>query len=151
MRHLNPIAPVKIIFAIVVFFLACFLFFQGSFYGLIILGASLSLALREGIEIDVFNKRYRKLNSVFAVTFGFWKPLPELEYVSIFKTTVKTRARVITAQAISSQVVYQINLFYNRNKHITAYQGESKEDAIVVAQNLATALELEIYDATREE
>lgn len=123
---------------------------QIALLGIILMGVALRLAMREGVEIDLNGKRYRKIYSIFAINLGSWKRLPELEYLSIFKTRKKTRARVIAAESHLSTVVYKLNLFYNRNKHIEAYVSDDKDDAMSVANHIATVLELEIHDATRD-
>ncbi len=151
LRHLQPVPQIKIFFAIVLAFLSVYLFFAGSYYGLILLAAALRLGLREGVEMELEGKRYRKVYSIFAVNFGTWKKLPPIEYVSIFKTTRKTRARVITAEAHLGTTVYRINLFYERNKHLDVYESEEKENTLEIARHIATILETPIWDATIKE
>lgn len=150
MRFLNPIAPVKVVFAVVLLLLAFYLFTQGSMFGLVLIAAAARLSMRLGAEVDVFEKRYRKLTSIFAITWGEWRKLPEIEYVSIFKTIKKSRARVIAAQALVGTEVYRLNLFYQTNKHITVYEGETHAEAQVKAQGIAKALEVEIYDPSQQ-
>lgn len=150
LRHLQPVPPLKVVFAIVLAFFSLFLIMQIALLGIILMGVALRLAMREGVEIDLNDKRYRKVYSIFAISLGSWKKLPALEYVSVFKTRKKSRARVIAAEAQLSTVVYKLNLFYNRNKHIEAYVSDDKDDAMNVANHIATVLELEIHDATRE-
>lgn len=119
-------------------------------YGIILLAAAIRLALREGIEIDLDDKKYRNVWSVFGIHMGAWKSLPAIEYVSVFKTTKKSRARVISAEANLGFQVYKLNLFHNRNRHIEAYVTEDREDAFKVANHFALALDTEVYDATKE-
>lgn len=150
-RHLQPIPTIKVVFAIVLSLFAVYLFFQGTLFGLVLLGAALKLALREGFELDLQEKRYRNIYSVFAINFGSWKKLPEIEYVSVFKTIKKSRARVIAAEANLGFEVYKLNLFYNKNKHIETYVTDDKEDAFKVAKHIALALTIDILDATETE
>ena len=79
---------------------------------------------------------------------GVWKPLPEIEYVSIFETKKKSRARVIAAQADLAFTIFRVNLFYEQNKHITAYESEDKVEGFKVAEHLAMVLDSKIHDAT---
>ena len=151
LRHLQPVAPVRIVFAIILSLLSFYLFFEGTLFGIILLGAALKLGTREGVEIDLNGKRYRKIYSIFAINIGVWKQLPLIEYVSVFKTTKKSRARVIAAEANLGFEVYKLNLFYNRNKHIEAYDTDLKDDAFKVAKHIATVLEIDILDATEAE
>lgn len=148
LRHLQPIATVRIVFALILSLLACYLFFEGTLFGLILLGAAFKLAAREGVEIDLDGKRYRKIYAIFAVNLGVWKPLPPITYISIFKTIKNSRARVIAAEANLGFEVYKLNLFYQGNKHIEAYHTDFKEDAFQVATHIATVLEIDILDAT---
>jgi hypothetical protein len=147
-RHLQPVANIKIIFAIILSLLAVYLFFSGTLFGIILLGAALKLSLREGFELNLEERTYRNIYSIFAVNLGFWKKLPEVEYVSVFKTKKNSRARVITAEANLGFEVFKLNLFYNRNQHIEVYVSNEKEDAFSVAKHIATFLELDILDAT---
>ncbi|WP_026452081.1 hypothetical protein [Aequorivita capsosiphonis] len=150
-RHLQPVAKVKIIFAILLSLLSVYLFFEGTLFGLILLGAALKLSLREGFELDLEKKRYRNVYSIFEVNFGLWKNLPEIEYLSVFKTIKNSRARVIAAEANLGFEVFKINLFYNRNQHIEAYVSDDVDDAFKVANHIAIFMELDILNATTPE
>ena len=147
-KHLAPLSISRTIFAIVLFLFSCYLFFSGTLFGLVLLGAALKLGLQEGIEIDLSEMKYRRLYSLLQIRFGVWKPLPDIEYVSVFKTTKKTRSRVITAESHNVFVVYKVNLFYDRNKHIEAFVGAQKQEAFKVGNHIATLLTVEVHDAT---
>ena len=150
-RYFHPASPFKFVFAAVLTAVSLYLLYTGAYYGLILLAASIKLALREGVEIDLETKKYRKLYAVFAMYVGIWKPLPDpIEYVSVFKTIKKSKARVIAAQADLGFEVYKLNLFYNTNKHIESYVTEDRTDAFEVANEMAIALNTEVYDATNE-
>ena len=84
-KHLQPISTIKIVFAIILSLFAVFLFFEGTFFGIILLGAALKLSLRQGFELDLNGKRFRTIYSLFGIIIGFWKKLPNIEYVSVFK------------------------------------------------------------------
>lgn len=149
-HHLQPVSITKIIFSIVLVVLSIYLYLSGTYFGIILLGAALKLSLREGFELDLDGKKYRKLYSILGLNFGFWKPLPSIEYVSVFKTIKKSRARVIAAEANLGFEVYKLNLFYNRNKHIEVYVSEDKDNAFKVANHIAMILYIEVYDATNQ-
>ena len=146
--HIQPLAKAKGFFAITVVLLSLFVFYEGSLFGLVILAAGIKLGLREGFEVDLKEKSYRKVYSLLGVKGGTWRDLPAIEYVSVFKTKKKILSRVITAEAISEIVVYKLNLFYDRNQHIEAYVNESKEKTFEVAQQVSNILDIEIHDAT---
>lgn len=149
-HHLQPISITKVVFSIVLVILSIYLYFSGTYFGIILLGAALKLSLREGFELDLDGKKYRKLYSILGLNFGFWKQLPTIEYVSVFKTIKKSRARVITAEANLGFEVYKLNLFYNTNKHIEVYVSENKENAFKVANHIAMVLYIDVFDATKK-
>lgn len=147
-KHLAPLSISKTIFAIVLFLFSSYLLFTGTLFGLVLLAAAIKLGLQEGIEINLEAMKYRKLYSILQIPFGTWKPIPEIEYVSVFKTTKRSRSRVITAESNNVFEVFKVNLFYDRNKHIEAFVGEKKEDAFKVGNHIATLLDVEVHDAT---
>ncbi len=152
MKHLAPIPLVKIIFALVVFLMGAYILIaqSGIFYGLLFIAAGLRLSMRQGIEIDLEKKRYRHLSSIFAIDFGSWQDIPNIEYISVFRTKQKNRLRFFVAQALTEKEVFKLNLFHSTNKHIEAYVTETIEDAFEVANHMAMALDTEVYDATKE-
>ena len=150
-RHLQPVANIKIIFAIILSLFSVYLFFAGTLFGIILLGGALKLSLREGFELNLEDKKYRNVYSIFAINFGFWKKLPDIEYISVFKTIKNSRSRVITAEATLGFEVFKVNMFYNKNQHSEAYISDEVEDAFSVAKHIATVLELDILDATKPE
>lgn len=124
---------------------------QGTLLGVILLGVALKLASRKGFELNLEQRRYRNVYSIFALNFGLWKDLPEIEYVSVFRTTKNSRVRVITAETTLGIEIFKVNLFYNRNHHIEAYLSDSLKDAFKVAKHIAIFLELDILDASKPE
>ena len=82
---------------------------------------------------------------------GKWKPIPDFEYVSVFRTRESQTVNVITANATTSSEVILLNLFYNRNKHITFYKTDNKEDAFKVAGHFKLAFDIDVLDATERE
>lgn len=124
--------------------------------GMILFGAmftviGINLCLAEGSEIDLSNKLYRTIKSIFGIKFGRWKPIPKFEYVSVFKTSETQQVNVITASARFKSQVILLNLFYEGNKHITFYKTDNKEKAFSVAQHFKLALDVDVLDATESE
>lgn len=148
LRQVNPLPLVKKIFALALSLLSLYLLYSGTFFGLVLLGAAIKLGTREGIEIALEGRVYRKVYVILGITIGSWKELPPIDYISVFKTTKKSRARVIAAQADLGFQVYRLNLFYETNKHIVAYETEEKEKAFKVADHISMVLNTTINDAT---
>lgn len=146
-------APVaKTIFGYALVLLGLVLFVTGDIImGVIMIVLGVGLTTKEGSEINLTSKQYRTIRSVFGITVGSWKPIPEFEYVSVFRTKENQTVRVVTAEATTSSEVILLNLFYNRNKHITFYKTNNKEDAFKVAEHFKLALDIDILDATESE
>lgn len=138
----------KMIFGFSIFTLGTLIALFYAINGLILSGIGLFLIHKEGIEVNLGTKSYRSLISFGGIHFGKWKPLPNLDYVSVFKTTENVRVRAVTAEANLNNEVYKINLFYNRNKHITAYKTEEVEDALKVGIEISKTLKIDVLDAT---
>jgi hypothetical protein len=122
------------------------------FAGFMVLLIGINLIATEGSEINLENKTYRTVKSIFGINFGKWKPCPEFEYVSVFKTKEGTEVNAYGAtMATFKNEVIMLNLFYNGNKHITFYKTDNKIDAYKVAEHFRLALDIDILDATEKE
>ncbi|GAB5400797.1 MAG: hypothetical protein Aureis2KO_23820 [Aureisphaera sp.] len=149
-RHLYPLNKSKAFFAAVLTLFALYIAVEeGLLYGFILLGIGAKLAMRQGIELDLTGlAKYRKINSLFGWAIGSWKILPEIEYISVFKTKKKTRTRGVSAEATIDSIVYKVNLFHNTNQHIEVFMSDEKEAAFRMAEQLKETLQCEIHDAT---
>ncbi len=119
--------------------------------GAVLIALGLGLTTKEGSQINLTDKTYRVIKSVAGIEMGKWKPIPDFEYVSVFRTRESQTVNVITATATTSSEVILLNLFYNRNKHITFYKTDNKEDAFKVADHFKLAFDIDILDATEKE
>lgn len=122
-----------------------------NFRGFIIIGLGVFMLLIEGSEFDFTDRKYRKTKSILGFTIGKWQPLPEIEYVSVFKTTETTTLRQTSAEANVKTEVIKLNLFYENNKRIETYRTYDIEDAFKKAKDIATLLNVDILDATEKE
>ena len=120
-------------------------------FGFIICGLSFFFVHTTGIEIDLENKKYRNVIAFFSLNFGKWQPLPEIEYISVFKTVESTVLRAATAETVVKNDIIKVNLFYQNNRRIEAYVTQDMEDAFKKAKEIATILNVDILDATERE
>lgn len=110
-----------------------------------------NLLSTEGTEINLENKTYRSVKSIFGKKFGKWEKCPEFEYVSVFKTNENQTVRVITAETKFQTEIIYVNLFYNKNKHLTFYKTQDKNEAFKVAKKIKSIFNIDILDATKNE
>lgn len=122
-----------------------------SYKGFVLIGMGIFFLLVEGSEFDFKHKKYRVIKSVLGVSFGQWKPIPNIDYISVFKTNETTTLRQTSAEANVTTEIIKLNLFYNNNQRIEAYNTYNKEDAFVKAKEFAKLLNIDILDATGRE
>lgn len=122
-----------------------------SIMPIIFIAIGLGLNITEGSDINLANKEYRTFHSLFGLKIGKWMPIPNFEYVSVFKTKESQTVRVVTAETTHTYDIILVNLFYNRNKHITFFKTNNKKEAFEVAKHFKLALDIDILDATESE
>ncbi|MFI1744916.1 hypothetical protein [Thalassobellus sediminis] len=148
LQHLRKVPTSKLIFGVVLFLLGVFGAITNNIFSLVLSGIGVFLMLREGSEIDLASKKYREIYSIMGINIGIWKDLPNIEYVSVFKTKENKRVQAMGASANFSNQVYLLNLFYNRNQKIEAYRTEDLNDAFKNAKYIAQVLSINVLDAT---
>lgn len=150
--YIKKVPFVKQLFGFSLIILAFLGFFTtGNIFSVIFLAIGCFLIVSEGSEIDLENKKFRKVNFFLGIKFGSWQALPDFEYVSVFKTKQSQRVNYITATTNFTNDVILLNLFDSRNKYITFYQTEDKDDAFKVGSHFKLALGIDILDATGAE
>ena len=152
MVYLKEVPFMKKFMGIFVSVLSILMLLSGSLIiGLIFMIVGLGLIAKEGSEINLTDKTYRELNSIFGIRFGKWKSCPEFEYVSVFKTRESQTVNMLSVPATYQSEVILLNLFYNRNKHMTFYKTDNKEDAFKKADHFKMAFDIDVLDATESD
>jgi len=95
----------------------------------VILGAVFGMV--RDYHFDFSNKRYKIVKRVGIIGFGRWRKLQNLEYVSVFENLDNR---------------FEINLWYNANKHFFIDTYFSSKTAINHAVQLAKQLEIELHN-----
>ena len=150
--YLQPLPTTKKILGITLLFFAIYnALFYSILVGFLMIAFAVFIVLTEGVQINFNNDAYRNINSLFGIHFGKWKSIPEFEYISVFKGKQKQRVNTLaTSNSLSNEIFY-LNLFYNRNRHITFYKTLEKEDALEIASKFQKELKLDILDATEQQ
>lgn len=147
----KPIATFKVLLAVSAVILGIVAIVTGAFMGFIFMAIGLAMITREGSQINLSSKQFRTFYSLFGLKIGKWQEIPDFEYVSVFKTKESQTIRVVTAETKQQYNIIYVNLFYDRNKHITFFKTIDKKEAFEVAQHFKEALEIDILDATEPE
>lgn len=102
--------------------------------------------------VDIDKKLYRESSSFFGFEIPRgWVKLPEIEYISVFRASIKSSLFSRSGERTSHTKELQVNFIYDKNKKITAFIAKDKEEAITKAKEYATKLDgLKILDATQK-
>lgn len=149
--YTKDVPAIRIVFAGLALLSGIYGVINGRPSSLIILCLGAYFLSTEGSEINLTNKTYRTIRSLFGIKIGKWQHIPEFEYVSVFRTSETQRVNGMAATAEVKDAVILLNVFYNSNKHITFYKTKDKADAFQVAGHIALALGIDILDATERD
>lgn len=151
MVYKRPVPTAKLIYGAGLILIGSITAITGNAIGIIGFVLGFYFLKSDGIEIDLESKKYRNTIHLFGLSYGQWKVLPDIEYVSVFKTSQTTRVWVSTASTNVTNTVIKVNLFYNTNQKIEVYVCDNTDDAFKIAQQIATALNIDVLDATSRE
>ncbi len=102
-------------------------------YGTIIIFTALPLSLTRNHYFDFNNKKYKLEFTIGYLYYGKWKPLPQLDYISVFK---------------KKEGFFEINLWDNKNNHFNIYNYFEYNDAINMGYLISEKLEIDLLDAS---
>ncbi|WP_299520779.1 hypothetical protein [Winogradskyella sp.] len=148
--YIRKIPIMKLIFGLALLIFSIILL-KEDIKSLILCGIAVYFLLTEGTEFDFENDRYRPIKSILGINLGTWKPLPKIEYISVFRTNETTTVRARSAETNVTNEIIKLNLFYNTNRKIEAYSTKDIEDAFKKAHELAPLFNVDILDATERE
>lgn len=113
------------------------------------LGSIGLFSFRSGIEVNIPERKYRMVNMLGPQVFGTWEDLPELDYISLFKTNITFSASSLTTATISQTDTYiQVNLITEKKKKIKVYEGKDFNEALARAKQFSKDFQLDIWNAT---
>jgi hypothetical protein len=87
---------------------------------------------KKNAYIDLKKMLFRPTFEVGPLKLGRWTQIKSPEYISVFQ----------------SQTAYEINLWYQTNKHLELYKRDNYVDALRMAFELSEELDIDLYDAT---
>ena len=92
---------------------------------------------RKRIYIDIVNSRFKPTIEVGPIKVGKWKTIFNYEYVSVFHQPLS-----------SGDYIYEVNLWYDKNKHFKLYEQDSYKEAFLMGYELSEELAIDLLDAT---
>ena len=137
--------------AIIILFAFYIIVFENILFGFFMIGFAVYLASTTGSQYNMDTNSVRTIWSIFGIHFGKWKLSPNFEFISVFKGKQKQRINSLGASTSFSEEIFLVNLFYERNKHITFYRTFDKEDAFKTAKHFQLVFNIDILDSTERE
>lgn len=107
------------------------------YYCLYILPLGIGFSMQKRIHIDLKHSRFRPTKEIGNFKFGKWITINNYEYVSVFYDPSKHESEQ-----------FEVNLWYDKNKHFELYARHNFEDAMLIAYNLSEELNIDLLDAT---
>ncbi|MFA5418095.1 MAG: hypothetical protein WC341_06510 [Bacteroidales bacterium] len=120
--------------------------------GLILFVVGMALVFfREGIEIRIKEREFRSYISIFSIFMGKWKPLPEIEYITIFNERVNQEAWMLSIHGNTLDEHIKVAIVHENHQQITLGIFVLKEKAVEAATKLATQLGTKLLDYTSKD
>ncbi|WP_339695671.1 hypothetical protein [uncultured Marixanthomonas sp.] len=94
-----------------------------------------TFSLVRDYHFDFEKKRYKTEKCIGPLKFGKWKDFKKLEYISIFK---------------NGKGFYEVNLWYNRNKHFNITTLDNFQDCFDIGKSIAEKLKIDFLDAATD-
>ena len=101
----------------------------------------------KNILLDIKNKRYKTELAVGIFKMGKWKPLPNVEYISVFKQRTGHDSNGDGTNDTVGEI-YDVNVWYNTSKHFTIYSNFEFEPAFEMGKHIAVQLNVDLLDAS---
>lgn len=110
----------------------------GGFEPVILLTAiGISFCSRKKIYIDIKNSRFKPSIEVGPIKVGKWKTIINYKYVSVFHQPLSNGGSV-----------FEVNLWYDKNKHFKLYEQNDYKEAFLMGYDLSEELDIDLLDAT---
>ena len=104
---------------------------------ILVLIAAVSFSSIKKVYVDLENSKFRSTFEVLFIKFGKWKTINNYEYVSVFHQPLK-----------GGNYIYEVNLWYDRNKHLKLYEQYNYTEAFKIGYLLSEKLKIDLLDAT---
>jgi hypothetical protein len=149
-RKTDSFFPFQFVFAgyILVLF-GVYLLLRYNLLGMLAIAGGLFTSFsRTGIRIDFERKEYREYLGLFRLKMGKWKPLPEIQYVTVFVDKVVQEMHVASISSTQATSDYRINLIVSKTARIAIGLFEDRAKAMMTGASLASQLQCKLLDYT---
>lgn len=92
---------------------------------------------KKQIQIDVKNSRFKPTMVIGPFKLGQWHTINNYKYVSVFLQPL-----------VDGSTTFQVNLWYDQNKHFELYYIDDYTEAFLMGYDLSEQLNIDLLDAT---
>jgi hypothetical protein len=96
-----------------------------------------SFTYTKRIYIHLEESKFKPTFEVGPLKFGKWKTIKHYEYVSVFHQPLT-----------DGSYIYEVNLWYDNNKHFQLYEKNDYKEAFLIGYELSEELDIDLLDAT---
>lgn len=96
-----------------------------------------SFTYKKRVYIDLTHSKFKPCFEVGPLKFGKWVTIKTYEYVSVFHQSLT-----------DGSYIYEVNLWYDNNKHFQLYEKNDYNEAILMAYQISEELKIELLDTT---
>ena len=149
-HKVEPIFPFQFVVLGYVGILAgVYLLYVLNIWGLLLLQASLFVSFSHaGIQLDFTKNSFKKYLGLIFFKFGKWKPLPEIQYVTVFVDRSVQEMHVASVSGTQTLNDLKINLVIEKNTNISIGKFKNKTEAMKAGHLLAINLNTKLLDYT---
>lgn len=142
-----PITAASIMFFIITVLIYCREVRYQVVFFLVPIAAAL-FTFHEGIEINLATQRYRQYTSIFFVYIGIWKPIPSIDYITIYNERMHQQVHVSSIATDTTSDSVKVAMVYGQNQQIALGKFELKQEAITLGTRFAEELNTKLLDYT---
>ena len=102
-----------------------------------LLGIGIGFSRQKKVYVNLKESKFKSTIEVGPFKVGKWKTINNYEYVSIFFDPSKSESEI-----------FEVNLWYDKNKHFELFAESNFEDAISVGFDVSEELNIDLLDAT---
>lgn len=152
MSYGNFSLPQFQVFGVIMFVFGLYMLYLMNFFFLLLIPVGLALSLAKvGVQINFDKRLHREYVNVFGILFGKWKPIPELEYVTVFVEHYSQRGSVASIDNESKFEKYKVSLIIAEPERLEAGLFDTKEKGMEAGKLLAKRLKTKLLDFTTHE
>ena len=140
------------VFGFILLFLGGYLIYLLNYWGIFVLLVGVGLYFSVlGLQIDFNKNQRREFFGIFGYKFGKWKPLPKIEYVTIFVERYAQRGSVASIDNVQHYSKLNVSLIVSKTERYEAGFFHDKSKALETGKLIARNLNIKLLDYTTKE